>query len=431
MLQRIRSGIFGTSLIARILFLTSSSILAQLIVIASLPLVSRLFSPAELGMAALVTAVLNFAVPVICLRYDAALPLARKAADAARLVWICLAVAGAFGTVLYLIFRVLQANDLLGFGILPDWTHWIVLAGLPGVACFALGQAWWLRWRKTALIGANLILRAAAHNGTRIAAGVTGGGIVGLMIAEAAMALSALYMAMRMPWRRICRVSGSWARLLGMARQWRRFPLIEGPSTVLNGFVVAFLPVPLVAMLYGPEAAGWFAIAVRIGSIPIGQIGSAISNATYMDFSEAARRGDYDTMRRLFYGVFRRLLVFALIPMIAFAVLAPLLAGPILGPDWAASGTYLALMTPWLYAQMVVAPLSRIVSVLQRQDLKLIYDFSSLAAALAAYFIADRLGLPVERYVLLFSLLTAVSYGIYFAVLRYALRARMRQSAQR
>ncbi|HMG46765.1 MAG TPA: oligosaccharide flippase family protein [Allosphingosinicella sp.] len=420
MLKRIARALLQPSLFSRILLLTSSSIVAQLIVIVFLPIVSRLFSPAELGVAALVTAVLNFSIPVICLRYDGALPLARRSADAARLVWICVASAVVAGLAIYVAFRILQANDLLGFGILPGWTHWVILASCPGIASFAFAQAWWVRRHNTALIGVNLILRPIAHNGTRVVAGVAGGGVIGLMIAEAAMALAPLYMAFRMPWGRILQFAGPRARLLTVARQWRRFPLIEGPSTLLDSFVV-FLPIPMVAMLYGPQVAGLFAIALRIGSIPIGQLGTAISNATYMAFSEAARRGDHERMISLFYRMLKRILVVGLFPMAALAVCGPILAAPILGSAWADTGIYLALLTPWLYAQLAIAPLTRVISVLQRQPLKLISDFTFLAAMILSYWIARRFELNVEQYVMFLSILMVISYSIYFAVLHWAL----------
>jgi O-antigen/teichoic acid export membrane protein len=421
-LKRVWNGIFGASIGSRILLLSSSSILAQSIVVASLPLVSRLFSPAELGLAALVTVALNFAIPVICLRYDGALPLARRASDAARLVWISLASAIVVSALFFLCFQILQANNLLGFGILPDWTRWIVLAACPGIAFFALGQAWWLRQRRASVIGANLILRAAVHNGVRIASGIGGGGVVGLMLAEAAMALTSLKMALHMPWRRIVLVTRGRDRLWMAARRWRRFPLIEGPSALVDSIAV-FLPVPIVTMLYGIDAAGLFTIAVRIGSIPIGQIGSAVSSAAFMDFSSAARAGNIERMLSLFNKIFLRLLLAGLPAMLALAILGPVLAGPLLGAQWQESGIYLAMITPWLYVQLAVVPLSRIMSVLQRQDLKLLVDFFFLGATILSFVMARGLGLDIRQYVLVLTALMVVSYLFYFSMIRIALRA--------
>lgn len=423
MRRQILKQFFGTSLLSRVLLLASSSVLAHIVTIFSLPIISRMFSPEQLGMVGLITAVITFMVPIICLRFDGALPLANRTADAGRLVWICLATAIVMGAICYGAFRVLQVNALLGFGVLPGWSHWIVLACLPGTAFFAIGQAWWLRQGRTSIIGGNLILRSLVQNGVRITLGALGLGLLGLAAAEIAMATTAFYMASQMPWRRIKTTMGSgFVHIWKLVRDWRRFPLIEGPSSILDSFVIIFLPIPLITALYGSEVAGLFAMALRIGSIPIAQIGKAIGNATYMDFSNAARRGDYNSMAQLFYRVIRRLLMFGLIPMIAFAALAPFLIGSILGADWADSGIYLALMTPWLYAQIVVVPMSRIISVLQRQDLKLLVDIVFLIATVAVYFIADALGLDDKMYIALLSISMCCSYIVYFLVLNYAIK---------
>ncbi|MEM9138216.1 MAG: oligosaccharide flippase family protein [Pseudomonadota bacterium] len=422
MLQGLRDRFFGQSLLSRVLLLTSSTIVAQLLVILAMPIISRLFPPAELGQVALVTVFINAIQTVICLRYNSALPLAERPMDAARMVWVSLA-GGIVGSLFfYGIFLILLKAEWLGFDILPDWSHWIILICMPGLIGFTLGQSWWLRRRNAGMVGASLIARAGAQNGTRIAAGAAGAGLPGLMLAEIAMTWSSVYMLIKMPWRRIRGGLKSARRLWQQACRWWRFPLIEGPSAALNSLAV-FLPVPLAAALYGAEVAGWFMIAFRVGSIPIGQIGRALSHATYMDFAEAIRQQDPVRARRLFYRVIKRLALLAVIPMGLFAALGPVLAGPVLGSGWAESGVFLALMVPWLYAQLVISPVSRLMSVLQRQDLKLIFDAAALVAIFLAWLGATVLDLAPRDFILLLSGLLAVAYGVYFFVIRYALNS--------
>ena len=81
----------------------------------------------------------------------------------------------------------------------------------------------------------------------------------------------------------------------------------------------------------------------------------------------------------------------------------------------------LAMSTPALMAMLVVGPLSRILLVTQRIELKLIADVSCVALPAVALLAAAPWGLPYA--LVAFVLATLVAYGIYYAMVARAARS--------
>ena len=80
-------------------------------------------------------------------------------------------------------------------------------------------------------------------------------------------------------------------------------------------------------------------------------------------------------------------------------------------------GWWPAALGPWFFAALVVSPLSRALSVLQAQELKLIYDVSAVGLLLSAYFAAQALTLSFIEFCVAMSLANSVGYLVYCVVL--------------
>lgn len=86
-------------------------------------------------------------------------------------------------------------------------------------------------------------------------------------------------------------------------------------------------------------------------------------------------------------------------------------------------GLMVSRMAPWMFAALVVSSLSRSLLVLQRQELKLIYDLFVLSIVVATYFVADLLQLSLLEYVSMLSWGMFFSYVLYFMIINHAIRS--------
>ena len=178
----------------------------------------------------------------------------------------------------------------------------------------------------------------------------------------------------------------------------------------------------MTAAIYGIEAAGFFGLAHRLATLPVSQIARAVADVTQMQMAEAVRNKDGVKVERLFWFVIKRLFLFSIVPFLAFALLAPSLAGPILGEKWAETGILLALISPWLLGQTVVGPVTRILNIVQRQQLHLVYNFLSIIFIGVTWYLAVRFELSLREYTALLAGLLAVSYIPYLGLCLYAVR---------
>jgi O-antigen/teichoic acid export membrane protein len=95
--------------------------------------------------------------------------------------------------------------------------------------------------------------------------------------------------------------------------------------------------------------------------------------------------------------------------------LAPFAFPMVFGKAWEQAGVMLALMSPYLWLALIVSPLSRILLVRQRAELKLAADVVCLALpVLSLWLTRDQ---PVLRSVSAFSFSSVVAYLFYFAMI--------------
>ena len=77
-------------------------------------------------------------------------------------------------------------------------------------------------------------------------------------------------------------------------------------------------------------------------------------------------------------------------------------------------------MAPWAFAQLVVVPLSRVVLVFNRQELKFLFDVCSLVGVVVVLSAGIGQSLPLLTTVAWLSLVQTLLWGFYFLVLRHA-----------
>ena len=399
--------------------LISSTAVAQVIVIIAMPLITRLYSVHDIGVINLVFALLSFATPLMCMRFESALLICRTR-EAAGLSIACLLAIPITSVIFTCFAAMLHSNAQLGFEAIPFWSILALLIMLPGIGLFSYFRAVWLREGAVRRIGGVTMARSVGQTFGRLAGGFAGLGFTGLMIGEFLLSWSvAPFIKSRVAVKKL--FERGRLSLTRVVSRYRKFPLLELPSQILNNGSL-FLPIPMTAALYGIEAAGLFGLAHRLGTLPISQIARAVADVTQMQMAEAVRKKDSKKVEQLFWYVIKRLFLFALLPLLAFVLLAPILAGPVLGEKWAETGVLLALISPWLLGQTVVGPVSRILVILQRQQLKLAYDLISISFLVLTWFFASTFDLTLREYTALLSGLLALSYLPYLGLCLFALK---------
>ena len=214
--------------------------------------------------------------------------------------------------------------------------------------------------------------------------------------------------------------------LVSTGRRYAKFPLWETPSAWLDALALV-LPLPLVATLYGAEAAGWFGLARTVVSVPNAQIGSAVADVFQMELAKAVLDQDASRARRLFYTIMKQVALFGLVPLIGIAAFSPWLIPIVFGKEWEPSGTAVVALAPWFYAALIISPLSRALSVLHAQELKLFYDMSAMILLLAAFCSAKFLNFSFIEFCIAISMVNMIGYLMYSVILIRLIESRAKK----
>ncbi len=409
--------------------LSGGTALAQLIGIFTLPFVTRIYTPAEIGTVSLFISFFGFWVTNIALRYEQALMIATDDAESHvvhRLATILVFLMSLLGVpVLWL----LQQNQVLEFQLLPVWAPLIAFPILLGYGLFMVYRSWALRGGLVSQISQASIVRAAAIAGTKLGLGAFGGGVIALFAAELAGALSSMHRLMQATKLHFATSKPPTIGYLQMRQaglKYVKFPMLDTPSAWLDALAM-MLPLPMVASLYGAEAAGWFGLARLVLSLPNAQIGAAVADVFQMSLAEAVRSKDPQRARSVFYMLLKKLGLIGLVPLVVSLAVLPWAFPIVFGPSWASAGSVAASLAPWLYAAFVVSPLSRALPVLQAQEWKLFYDVTALALLISCYVLASSLALGLIEFCLLVSAANAISYAAYALVLYFLVENRLKK----
>ena len=347
----------------------------QLFALLAAPVLSRMYSPSDFGIFAIVSAFIVTFGTVASLRFDAAIPLPEADRDAHGLVVLGLCsvlatTAVGFGAVM------LFGTSISSRFQRPDMAQWLwfvpITAGALG-AYLVLNQLA-IRQQRFGAIGRRNALHQATVVCTQIAAGAAGvrpgGLILGLTVGQSLGAVSLLRGAkLRCQSAREARTVHNIRALIS---RFRRFPLVFAPAGLLSTLGLQ-LPLLLVALLYGSAVAGWLGFTQRVLALPVTLLGAAVAQVFVGELARAAR-GDPGRVRSLFVSTSRRLAIVGLIVAGPFVVLGPQLFSLVFGSAWLHSGQYAQALAVSLATQLVAAPLSPALVVFERQFAQLMWD---------------------------------------------------------
>lgn len=402
-----------------IIALAGSTAVAQVVTASAMPIVSRLYTPGEFGVISIFLSFYGFWRALLSWRYESALLVAENDLESHVVFFVGILCVGFMSLSAIPVLFALKVNSILGFGLLPWWAAIMVAPIMFGYGQFMMYRSWGMRAGLVSAISKATVARSLSNAIGRIFFGLFGGGIMGLFAAELMGAwgsASALYRSVGGDRAKSKPPVITWQMSKVVMSKYSSYAKYEMPSMVFNQMALA-LPVPIIASLYGAGPAGWYGMARLLVAIPNAQIGQAVADVFQMELAISVRERNYSEVRRLFYSMLRKLGLFGLLPLAAVILLGPSLVPVVFGEKWREMGLIAAYVSPWLYASLVVGSLSRLLSVLQAQHYKLIYDVASVSIVIIVYEIARNLQVKLMPMIFAMSCGGVLSYLIYLCVL--------------
>ncbi|MBM4196616.1 MAG: hypothetical protein FJ197_05865 [Gammaproteobacteria bacterium] len=380
---------------------TVGAVAGQLILIAAMPVLTRLYSPDEIGQYSALVAVLGLLTTIVCLHYELAIPLPKSDRIARRAAWVAMFAALALSGVVLMVLWLVAAPavaTLVGLGV--EAVLWMIPACLVINGIGNVLMAWAIRVRAYNGLAASRAALGAGQAIPQLAAGFLGFGVSGLAVSQIlgpAAAAAALAPAASSGSSGRWSLERDWRRLYAVARRYRKFPLITTWSSLINA-IGAQLPVLALAPLFGPFVTGQFALAYRLLQVPLRLVGQSMSQV-YLG-SIAAGRANNDMTERT-WQLLRFLAALGIPSFGVLGVVAPELFVVVFGDEWEQAGEFGRLLVPWLLMSFVATVMSPLVSVLQQQGRELGYQLLYAVTAIGALLLGAVADSPMVAVTLL------------------------------
>ncbi|MDA8095084.1 MAG: oligosaccharide flippase family protein [Betaproteobacteria bacterium] len=372
-----------SSRVRHVLFVTGGAIAGQGIVIASMPILTRLYSPGTFGLYAVFVALVGLFSTIVSLHFELAIPLPRRETHALRVLQLAVLSAAAFSSLLGLLawvfkarlFALVHARGLEPFVWLMPCV--LFLTGLATVL-----STWAIRREAFGVSAIAKTCQGVGQCVPQVAGGLLGDGLAALLIGQVVgqlAAAAALVPLVPPPVLRLGRARG-FAKLRASAYKYRKFPLLTTWSSLINA-LSANLPVLMLSLLFGAGVAGFFALSRRVLQVPARFVGQSTSQVF---FAMAAQAHRTDSLAPVTQRVFESLLAFALPTFGLAACVLPEVTRMAFGARWMTSGVYAQWLMPWIMFSLISETLSRLVSVLQKQGQELALQIGYLLLIVGA-----------------------------------------------
>ncbi|WP_307737808.1 oligosaccharide flippase family protein [uncultured Varibaculum sp.] len=409
MLRRIRDLIRKSPTAKHVSTLLSGTVIAQLLALVTAPLISRLYSPTEIGVYTLFTSVVATVVAVAGLRYDLGIVLPKSHGNA-RLLRNTVTVIIFVVSICVTLFMIPFAGALAKWLGNPELAPWLIYSGL---AVFTLSQVnsfnyWFTRTLQYRVISINRVQMSGSIAISQIVFSLCHlGGVAGLVIGHI---LGQSLAAGTLMWKGRKQVEGETAPSLTriqLLKRYKKMPLINGPNALvdairLNGIMM------MIGALFSTDAVGQFGQAWRLMQAPVSLITGAISQVFYQKFASTEK----GNMTALVKTSVKLSLIAGFLPFAVIAIIAPWLFPWFLGSQWNDSGLIGQALVPWLYLNVATSPISTVFLTIDRQQVLFGFAVSYMAVGLGAVYIGTLLGWSLVATTWLLSICMAICLAL-------------------
>jgi O-antigen/teichoic acid export membrane protein len=405
-------GDFGQN-VAR---LFAANAAAQLLTFAAYPVLTRLYTPDQLGILSVVLFAMMILTPASTLRYEIALQLCRSDAEAGSVMTLCFAVVLITSALIAVALLAAPQSILDAIGPAAPYRLFLPLSLL------AFGAYNVLTYEATRVgryddIAKTRVSQALVGPGIQIVLGIASGGTVGLLTGfTLGLMGGTVGLSRRLVFKVPSIFSGvSWRSLIEAATRYRRFALFSSWAGILLA-ASASLGIVVFTTFYGAAVGGFLFLGDRVLMQPLRVSGNAFLQVFVGEAGRTLSRSPAE-FPRLFVGVLWKQAAVSAAWLSAVYLCSTLALPFIFGRSWGPASRYIDVMLIGYFPTAVAIPVNHTLLLMGRQRLSAALDALRFAGLLAAIVIARHVGATSVQAVLLYSVTQGVAQCAILAVM--------------
>jgi O-antigen/teichoic acid export membrane protein len=366
--KKIRSSEFNRNFFR----LFQGTVAGQLLPIIAAPIISRLFSPDQIGEFAFYTSIISICIGLVCLNIDRAIVLPGNSSEAKRLIEIALKISFRFSVLAFFVLTVLKILHLLNY--INDFPWWWFLLSIHIfiLGLFQVGNYTLSRNKMFRELGRSRIYNGVSYSILQIASYKLES--LGL-VASSLVSRSFSSMNYLLQMKKTGNITTK--TLLNLPNKFTNFEktllkknkdfLIFGTSISTLNNSSNQLPVILLQSFYSIQSAGIYSWANRIIQMPTGLITQAVNQVFYQDVAQ--RISDKKPIYTLVKSTTKKLFIIGIIPYTILFLFAPQIFGFVFGSKWILAGEYTRCLIPWLFISFLNSPITGVISAYGQQKI--------------------------------------------------------------
>ncbi|HHQ7377330.1 TPA: type 8 capsular polysaccharide synthesis protein Cap8K [Staphylococcus aureus] len=387
-----------------------SSGIAQVILIITTPIITRLYSPTEFGEFTIFSNIAMILIPIINARYDLLIVNTKNDRSANILSQISFLISLLILLILIPIFAIsawLYPNFILDFIFIIIM---LFLVSLTNIFTNYLNKE-----RKYKVLSLINVFRAGSMALLQIIFGLLALGSLGLIIGFSLSYISGITLGYK-TFKKHFNIVRDKEETKALFLENKNQLVYSTPSILLNSLsfsVVVFF----IGILYTNTEVGIYGMAIRVLGIPVTIISLGLSKIFMQQANDYyIEHGNFRNLLLKFSSI---LVIVSIILYVPLYLFSEELVNILLGHSWVDAITVIKIVIPLFVIRLIVSTVSLSVIVLQKQQLELILQALFLIGTTVTFVISKMLNLTFLNFVSINTVVLIVSYMIFFIALYY------------
>lgn len=201
-----------------------------------------------------------------------------------------------------------------------------------------------------------------------------------------------------------------------LVKRYKKYIIFNTPSTLMMN-TTAQLPTLLLTAMVSPVAAGLYAMATRVVSIPVIAIGGAFSKTYMQKISESYSNGDEVLIVSESKDLLLKVFSYGLIPFATLSVAGSVIFTLCLGSQWEEAGGLLAGLSFVAFTTLAVQTFGGIFDVYKQQEKRLMFHMLNSIVRIGTLFTCLVIELPLHISIYIFSLVSVLMNFIVLQIM--------------
>ena len=402
--------------VRNVLTLMTGTTIAQAILVAIAPILTRIYTPEEFGLLALYIAISSIFAVVATARYELAIMLPESHDDASSVFWLSVFISF-FVSVVICAMVLLWGESFTNFIGNPEIGQWLYL--IPVTVLFiGIYQSlnyWNTRNKFFSNVSKSKMVQSTATAGGQLSvagSSFTGYGLIGGY--ALGQIFGTVYLAHKVYKKKKTKpVNLTLSRIFGVAWRYKKFPLFSSYGAIFDK-IAQQMPLLILTKYFSSYITGQFSLTYRVLSLPSSLLGSALSQVLFQKVVEVHNKQP-EKLRPYIIKIFFILLLSMLPLVVVLNYWGEPLFAFVFGDTWREAGTLAAILSIAIATRFAVSPLSMVLYMDHNLKLGALWQITYFVTLTITLLWASQYS--VHQFVKIFVIHQLVLHSLYFGLI--------------